>query len=96
MTFMPDDVFHLSLAFQTGAAAAPAGRFKLTAHLLMDSERFDDDKATVVVWGSPAIDGKIIGAAQARAYAAVDRIDWPEGFCRRDIGWRAVERERGR
>jgi phosphoribosylamine---glycine ligase len=32
--------------------------------------------------------------AQQRAYAAVDRIDWPEGFCRRDIGWRAVARER--
>ncbi len=31
--------------------------------------------------------------AQARAYAAVDRIDWPEGFCRRDIGWRAIEKE---
>ena len=30
--------------------------------------------------------------AQTRAYAAVDRIDWPEGFCRRDIGWRSVER----
>ncbi|WP_312797918.1 phosphoribosylamine--glycine ligase [Tianweitania sp.] len=28
--------------------------------------------------------------AQAKAYEAVDRIDWPEGFCRRDIGWRAV------
>jgi phosphoribosylamine---glycine ligase len=28
--------------------------------------------------------------AQARAYRAVDRIDWPEGFCRRDIGWRAL------
>jgi phosphoribosylamine---glycine ligase len=28
--------------------------------------------------------------AQARAYAAIDRIDWPEGFCRRDIGWRAL------
>lgn len=28
--------------------------------------------------------------AQARAYAAVDAIDWPGGFCRRDIGWRAV------
>ncbi|MGH6916582.1 MAG: phosphoribosylamine--glycine ligase, partial [Geminicoccaceae bacterium] len=28
--------------------------------------------------------------AQGRAYAAVDRIDWPEGFCRRDIGWRAL------
>lgn len=31
--------------------------------------------------------------AQARAYAAVSRIDWPEGFCRRDIGRRAVARE---
>ena len=34
--------------------------------------------------------------AQARAYEAVDRIDWHEGFCRRDIGWRAVEREKAR
>ncbi|MGD1877928.1 MAG: phosphoribosylamine--glycine ligase [Kiloniellaceae bacterium] len=33
-----------------------------------------------------------IKEAQQRAYAAIDRIDWPEGFCRRDIGWRAVER----
>jgi phosphoribosylamine--glycine ligase len=38
--------------------------------------------------------GKTVGEAQARAYAAVDRIRWPDGFCRRDIGWRAVERER--
>ena len=34
--------------------------------------------------------GKSVAEAQARAYAAVDQIDWPEGFCRRDIGWRAV------
>jgi phosphoribosylamine--glycine ligase len=39
--------------------------------------------------------GKTVAQAQARAYAAVDRIDWPGGFCRRDIGWRAVARERG-
>jgi phosphoribosylamine--glycine ligase len=39
--------------------------------------------------------GKTIAEAQARAYEAVDRINWPEGFCRRDIGWQAVERERG-
>jgi phosphoribosylamine---glycine ligase len=38
--------------------------------------------------------GKTVTEAQARAYRAVDRIVWPEGFCRRDIGWRAVERER--
>ena len=38
--------------------------------------------------------GKTVAEAQARAYAAVDRIKWPDGFCRRDIGWQAVERER--
>jgi phosphoribosylamine--glycine ligase len=37
--------------------------------------------------------GKTVAEAQAKAYAAIDRIDWPEGFCRRDIGWRAVKRE---
>lgn len=31
--------------------------------------------------------------AQARAYAAVEKIDWAGGFCRHDIGWRAVKRE---
>ncbi len=39
--------------------------------------------------------GATVGEAQAKAYAAVDRIVWPDGFCRRDIGWRAVERETG-
>lgn len=29
--------------------------------------------------------------AQTLAYQAVDLIDWPEGFCRRDIGWRALK-----
>jgi phosphoribosylamine--glycine ligase len=33
-----------------------------------------------------------IAEAQKRAYAAIDAIDWPDGFCRRDIGWRALER----
>jgi len=36
--------------------------------------------------------GKTVREAQQRAYAAVDRIQWPGGFCRRDIGWRALER----
>ena len=38
--------------------------------------------------------GKTVREAKDRAYAAVGRIRWPEGFCRRDIGWRAVEREK--
>jgi phosphoribosylamine--glycine ligase len=32
--------------------------------------------------------GKDLAAARERAYRAVDQIDWPEGFCRRDIGSR--------
>ena len=47
-----------------------------------------------------AISGRVLGVtalgsslaeAQKRAYQAVDRIDWPEGFCRRDIAWRALK-----
>lgn len=41
------------------------------------------------VLGVTAI-GATVKQAQKRAYEAVDMIDWPEGFCRRDIGWRAV------
>jgi len=36
--------------------------------------------------------GDTVKEAQQRAYQAVDKIDWPKGFCRRDIGWRAVGR----
>ena len=34
--------------------------------------------------------GDTLAQAQERAYAMVDAVDWPEGFCRRDIGWRAL------
>ena len=34
--------------------------------------------------------GASLKEARERAYAMVDAIDWPEGFCRRDIGWRAL------
>jgi phosphoribosylamine--glycine ligase len=58
--------------------------------------------------GTKAIDGRIVAdggrvlavtatgptvaEAQARAYQALDKIEWPGGFCRRDIGWRAIGR----
>src|SRR6201991_2148809 len=38
--------------------------------------------------------GKTVSEAQRRAYEAIDRIKWPEGFCRRDIGWQAITREK--
>jgi phosphoribosylamine--glycine ligase len=34
--------------------------------------------------------GNSVAEARKRAYEAVDRIKWPEGFCRRDIGWRGI------
>jgi phosphoribosylamine--glycine ligase len=39
--------------------------------------------------------GKTVTEAQARAYRAVDRIEWPDGFCRRDIADQAVAQEKG-
>ncbi|MBN8969185.1 MAG: phosphoribosylamine--glycine ligase [Rhizobiales bacterium] len=39
--------------------------------------------------------GPSVGEAQRRAYQAIDRIRWPQGFCRRDIGWQAIKREKG-
>jgi phosphoribosylamine--glycine ligase len=40
--------------------------------------------------------GKDVYSARARAYEGIARIDWPDGFCRRDIGWRAIERDEAR
>ncbi len=67
------------------------------------------DGVIVLHAGTKAADGKVLANggrvlgvtalgssvrdARTRAYAAVDAIDWPDGFCRRDIGWRAVARE---
>lgn len=39
--------------------------------------------------------GETVGTAQIRAYQAVDRIHWQDSYCRRDIGHRAIARERG-
>jgi phosphoribosylamine--glycine ligase len=39
---------------------------------------------------------KNVSDARDRAYAAIGKIRWPEGFCRSDIGWREVEREKAR
>jgi phosphoribosylamine--glycine ligase len=39
--------------------------------------------------------GRDVRQARSRAYGAVDRLDWPDGFCRRDIGWRAIDTRSG-
>ena len=37
--------------------------------------------------------GNTVVQAQARSYAGCTNVNWPEGFCRKDIGWREIERE---
>jgi phosphoribosylamine--glycine ligase len=67
------------------------------------------DGARIFHAGTAIVDGALVGsggrvlnitatgptvtAAQHAAYAAVDTIDYSDGFCRRDIGWREIERE---
>ncbi len=58
-----------------------------------------DEKGRLVAAGgrvlTVAARGTTVKAAQRKAYAAVDAIDFPDGFSRRDIGWREIARERG-
>jgi phosphoribosylamine--glycine ligase len=62
-----------------------AGTISKDGHVLANGGRVLDVCAS----------GPTVAEAQRRAYEAVDRIHWPEGFCRRDIGWQAVKREKG-
>jgi phosphoribosylamine--glycine ligase len=54
-----------------------------------DGERIVADGGRVL--GVTAL-GETAAEAQRRAYAAVDKIEWEDGFCRRDIGWRVIGR----
>lgn len=73
-------------AAQPGAIVFHAGTRKDGNRILADGGRVLGITAT----------GPTVAAAQASAYQAVDQIDWPQGFCRRDIGWRAIAREKGK
>jgi phosphoribosylamine---glycine ligase len=64
-----------------GVVITQAGTRREGRHLLADGGR------VLSITGL----GPSLAEAQARAYAAVDAIDWPGGFCRRDIGWRALK-----
>ncbi|MFD1333323.1 phosphoribosylamine--glycine ligase [Methylopila musalis] len=71
------------------AAAARDGVTVFHAGTARDGERLTANGGRVLAVTATGAD---VREAQARAYAAVDAIDWPDGFCRRDIGWRAVAR----
>jgi len=81
-------VFHAGTAPLGGGGAAPTAA--------------DGDGAEGVAPSVAAAGGRVLGvtavgptiaAAKRRAYEGVDAVEWPQGYCRRDIAWRGVERE---
>ncbi len=90
------------------AAKGYPGAYEKGGEIRGLDEAEEDDSVTVFHAGTGRRDGRIVAAggrvlgvtatgrdvaeARAAAYRAVDRIDWPGGFCRRDIGWRALAR----
>jgi phosphoribosylamine---glycine ligase len=70
---------------QQGARVFQAGTALQDGRLVADGGR---------VLGVAAL-GSSVADAQAAAYRAVDGVDFPEGFCRRDIGWREIARLKG-
>ena len=92
---------HQGSAQNTGDIGALIGKLDAAA-LIKDVAVFHagtkrNDKGEVIASGgrvlAVAATGKDAAAAQALAYRGVDAIDWPGGFCRRDIGWRAIGRK---
>ncbi|MCP5323403.1 MAG: phosphoribosylamine--glycine ligase [Rhodobacteraceae bacterium] len=72
-----------------GLDALPEDSFRMVFH----AGTAERDGATVAIGGrvlNVTGRGATLAEARERAYAMVDAIDWPEGFCRRDIGWRAL------
>ncbi len=64
-----------------------------STHMLFHAGTAEKDGQIIAVGGrvlAATARGATLAEAQAQAYAMVDRIDWPQGFCRRDIGWRAL------
>lgn len=82
---------------ETGGAIAGIDRAEATGAKVFHAGTRTED-GTLVASGGRVLSVTALGetakAAQAAAYAAMDAIDFPTGFSRRDIGWREVARER--
>jgi phosphoribosylamine---glycine ligase len=81
---------------ETGGAITGIDKAEATgAKVFHAGTRMDGD--TLVASGGRVLNvtalGDTVKDAQAAAYQAVDAIDFPTGFCRRDIGWREIARE---
>ncbi len=85
----PDEPLTGSVIRGLGEAGSVEG-----VEVFIASARKDDDGLLRAAGGrvlNITATGDTLKQALARAYAAVNLINWPGGFCRRDIGWRALE-----
>ncbi len=81
-----DPVRHSPIGDLAAAAAVPGVQVFHAGTALLDGRLVSAGGRVLTVCATAAS----LPEARAAAYAAVDRIDWPDGFCRRDIGWRAL------
>jgi phosphoribosylamine---glycine ligase len=79
-------VAHTAIRGVAEAAAMPGVQIFQAGTEVLDGELVSSGGRVLTVCAT----GTDLAAARKAAYAAVDAIDWPEGFCRRDIGWRAL------
>jgi phosphoribosylamine--glycine ligase len=82
---------------ETGDAIDGLDRAEAAGAIVFQAGTKEKDGALVASGGrvlAVTAEGPSVRWAQGAAYTAVDRIDFPSGFCRRDIGWREVARER--
>ena len=81
----------------TGSEIFGVERAEALADVIVTNAGAREERGRLIAAGGRVLNvtalGEDVTRAQARAYAAVDLIDWPGGFCRRDIGWREVARE---
>ncbi len=81
-------------AYQKGSVINGLAALPETASQMVFHAGTAEQKGEIVATGGRVLNvtarGATLSEARERAYAMVDGIDWPEGFCRRDIGWRAL------
>jgi phosphoribosylamine--glycine ligase len=81
-------------AYETGSEIRGTEAFPGTGSEVVFHAGTARDEGRLLATGGRVLNvtarGATLAEARARAYRMVDQIDWPEGFCRRDIGWRAL------
>ena len=84
-------------SYENGSAIHGLGKVEEIENAVIFHAGTDRENGKLVASG-----GRVLGIcalaptvenAQKLAYKAVDKVDWPGGFCRRDIGWRAIKRK---